>query len=92
MSPRKAQEKDSLIHTVGNPIKNTELEAQDTLSASCSTGFSEPSLRKDLVEGDLLEISVPKSLSLCMLSGCGSLYLFPFAVGGSFFEGADLCI
>lgn len=67
--PRKAQETDSLIHTVGNPIKILNWKHR-ILSASCSTGFTESSLRKDLVVGDLLEISVPKSLSLSLSACC----------------------
>ena len=37
-----------------------------------------------LKEKGHLGLSIPRSLTLCILSGCGSLYLFPSAAGGSF--------
>lgn len=40
--------------------------------------------RRDLMETFYLELSIPRSLALCILSGCGSLYLFPSAARGSF--------
>ena len=39
---------------------------------------------KDLMETFLLGLSVPWSLSLCIMSGCGCLYLFPSAAEGTF--------
>lgn len=43
-----------------------------TLSASPSTEFSEPRGDRDLMEATHLGLSVPRLLTLCTLSGCGS--------------------
>jgi hypothetical protein len=53
-----------------------------TLSASSSVGFLNPEGR-DLMKTFYLGQSVPRSFSLCVMSGCGSLYLFPSAAGRS---------
>ena len=37
---------------------------------------------RGLMETSYLELSLPKSLTLCTLSGCGSLYFFPSTAGG----------
>lgn len=65
-----------------------------TLSTSSSTGFSEPC--SDSMETSHLGLSVPSSLTPRILSGCGSLCLFPFTAGGSALrmseQGSDLSI
>jgi hypothetical protein len=40
----------------------------------------------DLIETSHLGLSVPRSFTFCVTSGCGSLHLFPSAAGGSFSE------
>ena len=39
---------------------------------------------RDLLETSYLELSVPRSLTLIVMPGCGSQYLFPSASGESF--------
>jgi hypothetical protein len=45
-----------------------------------------PSVKK-VMETSNLGPSIPGSLTLCMMSGRGSIYLFPSASGGSFSDG-----
>ena len=52
-------------------------------SASSSTEFPELCGR-DLMEISHLELCILRSLTLCIMSGCESLYLFPSAAGRSF--------
>lgn len=44
------------------------------LSASYSAGFPEPWAGGDLMETSHLGVRVPRSLILCTLPGCGSLF------------------
>ena len=56
------------------------------LHAFSATGSPEP-WGKDSMETALLEISVPRYLSLCIMSGCESLYLFPYSMRGLTYDG-----
>ena len=56
-----------------------------TLSAYSASG-SLNTVERDLMETSHLGLSVLRYLTLCIMSGCGSLYLFPSAAGGSFSE------
>ena len=40
--------------------------------------------RRDLMETALLELNIPSSFTLIIMSGCGSLYLFSSSTGRSF--------
>ena len=42
------------------------------------------SLERDLMEAFHVGESVPRLLTICILSGCGSLFLFPSGARGSF--------
>ena len=57
-----------------------------TLSDSSSVEFSE--LIGEEFDGDIpfrvMHVCVPRSLTLCVMSGCGSKYLFPSAAGRTF--------
>jgi hypothetical protein len=55
------------------------------LSTSVSTG-SLSSEGRDLMETFHLGMSVPRSLTLCVMPDSGSLHLFLSAVGGNFSE------
>lgn len=48
------------------------------LFASSSAGLPDPE-KSDLMEISHLELNVSRSLALCIISGCGSLYLSPSA-------------
>ncbi|KAL6086255.1 hypothetical protein STEG23_002987, partial [Scotinomys teguina] len=39
---------------------------------------------RNLIEASNLGLNVPRSFTRCVMSSCGSLYLFPCAVGGRF--------
>lgn len=39
---------------------------------------------RDFMEISYLELGIPKSLLPCVLSGCGSMYLFSYAAGRDF--------
>ena len=52
------------------------------LSASSSAEFPGP--RRERLVGSLLQLSIPRSLTLYIVFGGGSLYLFPSTTGGSF--------
>lgn len=53
------------------------------LSASPIPGFPEP-WGNNLMYTACLELSGARCYNLCILSNCGSLYLFPFAEEGCF--------
>ena len=41
---------------------------------------------RDLVKTSCLRLSIPRSLTLCIMSTCGFLYLFPCTAGRSYFD------
>lgn len=54
----------------------------------CRVGPLSPE-KRDLMATSCSGLSVPRSLTLCRLSGCGSLYLFPSTAGRSFWDVAE---
>jgi hypothetical protein len=53
----------------------------------CVWGGSLSSEGRDLMDGDIPLGAECSKVFLCVMSGCGSLYFFPSAVGGSFSDG-----
>lgn len=49
----------------------------------CRLFYEVPPSPEDLMKMSHSSLSVPRSLPLCILSGCGSLYLFPSTAGES---------
>ena len=62
-----------LVSSIVSDSYNLPLLLQDSLSSE----------RRDLMEVFYLGPNVPRSLILCVISDCGSLYLLPSAAGGS---------
>lgn len=59
------------------------LSGSYNFSASSSAGFLNPKGRY-LMQTSCSGVSVARSFILCILSGCGFLYLFPSTVAGNF--------